>query len=115
MTAPKQNSCAAFLNEANRYRRRLLEFFESGVDVAEAAQQLHQWVGTVGILAYREISEKARTAEAVVGKALVPNCAIHQPRWPTRQRRRKRLPIPDLAFDSATGGTQTGGAGRVRR
>jgi two-component system cell cycle response regulator DivK len=56
----------SFLTDGSRQVRRLLEFVDARVDIAEATRMFHQWVGSAGALGYMELAGKARAAETLL-------------------------------------------------
>jgi CheY-like chemotaxis protein len=56
----------SFLTDGSRQVRRLLEFVDARVDIAQATRMFHQWVGSAGALGYMELAGKARAAETLL-------------------------------------------------
>jgi CheY-like chemotaxis protein len=56
----------SFLTDGSRQVRRLLEFVNARLDIAEATRMFHQWVGSAGALGYMELAGKARAAETLL-------------------------------------------------
>ena len=52
-----------FLDEGEAYCRKLLGGLDNGFDPRNAAWQMHQWVGSAGLLGFGEISKLARSLE----------------------------------------------------
>jgi len=86
----------AFLADAGRHVRRMLEFSGAQVDAAATARLFHQWIGSAGVLGYMEIAEKARAGETVLGK----------PDW-TMTELRGALQDLARAFDSPKEASET--------
>jgi CheY-like chemotaxis protein len=56
----------SFLADGTRQVRRLREFIDARLDIAEATRMFHQWVGSAGALGYMELAGKARAAETLL-------------------------------------------------
>jgi two-component system cell cycle response regulator DivK len=59
----------AFLAEAGRHVRRMLEFGGAQIDTVATARLFHRWIGSAGVLGYMDIAEQARAAETVLSEA----------------------------------------------
>jgi DNA-binding response OmpR family regulator len=52
-----------FLDEGDERCRQLLDALSNGFDARNAARQMHQWVGSAGLLGFGEICKQARILE----------------------------------------------------
>jgi DNA-binding response OmpR family regulator len=67
-----------FLSEGLDLSRQLLLDLDSQFNSAEAAKQLHNWVGTGGLLGYTAISRLAREVEAILHEPPLDNSQLRE-------------------------------------
>jgi DNA-binding response OmpR family regulator len=67
-----------FLSEGLDLSRQLLLDLDSQFNAAEAAKQLHNWVGTGGLLGYTAISRLAREVEAILHELPLDNGQLRE-------------------------------------
>ena len=77
-TAEMQALRARFLAEGREKTRDLLLNVEARFDTAEAVKNVHQWVGTGGLLGYSAISRLARETETILLELPLDNALLRE-------------------------------------